>query len=94
MPPNQNLLGKRCSKKFGIEEQKHRSSKKENTFSVLQEEDKEPLLEEKEPLPINKIDKNKKKVNKEMRRERERKTQSERKEESEMELKSGLPGIN
>ena len=55
--------------------------KKENTFSVLQEEGTEPLLEEEELVPIDKIGKDKKKVIKGKERRRIRKTQSKRKGE-------------
>ena len=68
----ETFWGKRCSKKEG-----HRIMTeeidpiKENTFSVLQEEDTEPSLDE--SSPINEIDKDKKKLNKGNRRGRVRK---------------------
>ena len=49
---------------------KERNIKTENTFSALQEEDTEPLLEEEEPPQIVKIDKDEKKVSEGKRRER------------------------
>ena len=67
-----------------------RDTNTENTFIVLQEDDTEPLLKEEEALPINKIDKNKKKVNKGKGRGRIRKTQVERKGESQMRPKPEL----
>ena len=53
--------------------------KSENTFSVLQEEDTEPLQEEEKPPQIVKIDKNEKKICKGKGRGRIRKAHSERK---------------
>ena len=41
---------------------KERNIKTENTLSILQEEDTEPLLEEEEPPSIVKIDKDEKKI--------------------------------
>ena len=70
---------------------KERKIKTENTFTVLQKENTEPLQEEKEPPKIIKIDKDEKKICKGKGRKRIRKDHSERKRESEMGPKPGLP---
>ena len=68
-------------------------TKTENTFSVLQKKNAEPLLEAEEPPSIDKIDKNEKKVIKGKGNERI-KTQSETKGENEMGPKPRLPKNN
>ena len=55
-----------------------RNIKTENNFSVLQEEETEPVLEEEQSPPINKIDKDEKKV---IQRKREYKKNPKQKEE-------------
>ena len=61
---------------------KKRNIKRKNTFSVLQVEDPEQLLEEEEPPLIFKIDKDKKKVIEGKERGKIKKVQSKSKGES------------
>ena len=74
--------------------QRHRTEERNikirNTFSLLQEDDQEPILEEQQLHSVTKIDKEKKKEIKEGGRGKLGKCQNE-KRESEMVPKRGLP---